>query len=158
MSDRADIADVCLLLEGTYPYVSGGVSSWVHDIIGGLPDLRFRIVSLLPNNAPRKRVYQVPANVVGIDHLNLHRLPQGWPWLPRLRPFFRAAELYLQNIMQRGSLDDVRGLVDLFAPLRRRLGADILYNSHASWEMLLSLYKRSSRAARSSSISTRGAL
>ncbi len=29
MSDRADIADVCLLLEGTYPYASGGVSSWL---------------------------------------------------------------------------------------------------------------------------------
>ncbi|HCO91849.1 MAG TPA: hypothetical protein DIT40_12840, partial [Alphaproteobacteria bacterium] len=27
-------ADVCLLLEGTYPYVTGGVSNWVHDVIG----------------------------------------------------------------------------------------------------------------------------
>jgi glycosyltransferase involved in cell wall biosynthesis len=143
MNDRAEAADVCLLLEGTYPYVSGGVSSWVHDLVGGLPELSFRIVALLPNNASRKRVYQVPANVVAIDHLNLHELPGGWPWLPRLRTFFRATELNLQNVMQRGSLDDVRGLVDLFAPLRRRLGADILYNSYASWEMLLNLYRRS---------------
>ena len=27
-----DSADVCLVLEGTYPYVSGGVSAWVHDL------------------------------------------------------------------------------------------------------------------------------
>ena len=143
MSDRAQPADICLLLEGTYPYVSGGVSSWVHDIIGGLPDLTFHIVALLPNNASHRRVYPVPRNVVAIDHLNLHQLPSGWPWLPRLRPFFRETELYLQNIMQRGSLDDVRGLVELFVPRRRRLGADILYNSYASWEMLLNLYRRS---------------
>lgn len=143
MSDPVRPADVCLLLEGTYPYVSGGVSSWVHDVVGGLPELSFHIVALLPNNAPRKRVFQVPGNVVGIDHLNLHELQNGWPWLPRLRSFFRATELYLQNIMQRGALDDLRGLVDLFAPLRRRLGADILYNSYASWEMLLNLYRRS---------------
>lgn len=143
MTDRAAAADVCLLLEGTYPYVSGGVSSWVHDIIGGLPELRFSIVALLPNDASRRRVYQVPANVVAIEHLNLHEMRNGWPWLPRLRPFFRATEFYLQNVMQRGSLDDVRGLVELFAPLRRRLGGDILYNSYASWEMLLNLYRRS---------------
>ena len=29
-------ADVCLVLEGTYPYVKGGVSTWVHDLIGDL--------------------------------------------------------------------------------------------------------------------------
>jgi glycosyltransferase involved in cell wall biosynthesis len=143
MSERAQPADICLLLEGTYPYVSGGVSSWVHDIIGGLPDLTFHIVALLPSNASRRRVYEVPQNVVAIDHLNLHELANGWPWLPRLRSFFRETELYLQNIMQRGALDDVRGLVELFAPRRRRLGADILYNSYAAWEMLLSLYNKS---------------
>ena len=32
---RADSADICLLLEGTFPYVSGGVSSWVNQIIRG---------------------------------------------------------------------------------------------------------------------------
>ena len=56
MTEKAP-ADVCLLLEGTYPYVSGGVSSWVHDIIGGLPEVSFHIVALLPNNASRRRVY-----------------------------------------------------------------------------------------------------
>jgi glycosyltransferase involved in cell wall biosynthesis len=136
-------ADICLLLEGTYPYVSGGVSSWVHDIVRGLPDLDFHVVALLPTGGPRKPVYQMPANVVGLDHLHLHDLPRGWPWLPRLKPFFRTAELHLQNIMQRGSLDDIRGLVELFAPARRRLGGDILLDSHAAWEMLLNLYRRS---------------
>jgi len=143
MAERAQPADVCLLLEGTYPYVSGGVSSWVHDIIGGLPELSFHIVALLPSRAPRRRVYQMPQNVVGLDHLYLHEMANGWPWLPRLKSFFRTTELYLQNIMQRGSLDDVRGLVSLFAPSRRRLGADILYNSYAAWEMLINLYRRS---------------
>jgi glycosyltransferase involved in cell wall biosynthesis len=142
MKDRAQ-PDVCLLLEGTYPYVSGGVSSWVHDIIGGLPELKFHIVSLLPNRAPRRRVYQMPQNVVGLDHLYLHELPHGWPWLPRMKSFFRMSELYLQNVMQGGSLDDLRGLVRMFAPLRGRLGSQLLYNSHASWDMLLNLYRKS---------------
>ena len=36
------VADVGLLLEGTYPYVSGGVSTWVHEIISGFPELDVR--------------------------------------------------------------------------------------------------------------------
>ena len=31
------VRDVCLLVEGTYPFVAGGVSSWVHDIIMRAP-------------------------------------------------------------------------------------------------------------------------
>jgi hypothetical protein len=43
---RAREADVGLLLEGTYPYVAGGVSSWVHQIINGFPDITFAICFL----------------------------------------------------------------------------------------------------------------
>ena len=39
-------ADVAFLLEGTYPYVSGGVSHWVHEIISGLPDITFSVIFL----------------------------------------------------------------------------------------------------------------
>jgi len=72
---RAPIADVALLLEGTYPYVSGGVSSWVHQIISGFPDLTFAICFL----GSRKQDYgamkfQLPANVV---HIEEHYLYEG---------------------------------------------------------------------------------
>lgn len=52
---RAESADIALLLEGTYPYISGGVSSWVHQIITGFPDLRFAVVFLgsRPDDAAR---------------------------------------------------------------------------------------------------------
>jgi hypothetical protein len=35
-----------LIGEGTYPYVNGGVSSWVHQLIRGLPELNFGLVFL----------------------------------------------------------------------------------------------------------------
>jgi len=64
----ADI-DVMLLLEGTYPYVSGGVSSWVHQIINGFPHLRFHLVFLGSREQDYgKARYQLPANVVGLTH------------------------------------------------------------------------------------------
>src|SRR5882672_9692484 len=63
-------ADVCLLVEGTYPFVAGGVSSWVHDIILGHPDLRFSIVNIGSHpdayGAPR---FQLPGNAVALHRV-----------------------------------------------------------------------------------------
>jgi len=62
--------DVCLLVEGTYPYVPGGVSSWVHDIILGHPELRFSVVNIGSHpGAYGEPRFQMPPNV-----LALHRL------------------------------------------------------------------------------------
>lgn len=65
---NTDTADVCLLLEGTYPYVRGGVSSWVHQLISGLPDYTFHIVFLGGKpEAYHNQYYELPENVVGFD-------------------------------------------------------------------------------------------
>ena len=48
---RAADCDVMLLLEGTFPFVSGGVSSWVNQLILGLTeltDLQAEMVSVPP--------------------------------------------------------------------------------------------------------------
>ena len=65
------IADVCLVLEGTYPYVSGGVSSWVHTIIEGMPEISFSLFVILPDNKPRKFRFKVPDNVIELNVLYL---------------------------------------------------------------------------------------
>jgi glycosyltransferase involved in cell wall biosynthesis len=63
-------ADVCLVLEGTYPYVKGGVSTWVHDLIGGLPELCFALVHIGPERRARlRRQYALPPNVVSLSDL-----------------------------------------------------------------------------------------
>jgi polysaccharide biosynthesis protein PelF len=60
--------DVGLLLEGTYPFVSGGVSSWVHEIISGLPELRFGIVFIGSAAADYKPIrYTLPPNLVHVE-------------------------------------------------------------------------------------------
>ena len=59
------LADVCLVLEGTYPYVGGGVSSWVHQLIEGLPELSFSLLLISPDRkTAQTRRYQLPPNVV----------------------------------------------------------------------------------------------
>lgn len=67
---KASEADVALLLEGTFPFVSGGVSSWVNQIIRAFPDIRFAIVFLGSRRSDYgKPRYTLPDNVV---HLECH--------------------------------------------------------------------------------------
>ncbi|MDR6490849.1 glycosyltransferase involved in cell wall biosynthesis [Paraburkholderia terricola] len=69
---RAADADVCLLLEGTFPYVRGGVSSWVNDMIRSYPELRFSIVFVGSRQEDYEgAAYALPDNVV---HFEAHYL------------------------------------------------------------------------------------
>lgn len=69
---KAEQVDVMLLLEGTFPYVSGGVSSWVNQIIRGFPELSFGAV-FLGSSAEEygERKYDLPQN---LTHLQVHYL------------------------------------------------------------------------------------
>ncbi len=68
--------DVCLLLEGTYPFVRGGVSSWVHQLITGLPDLSFSLVFIGSGRSDYSEAkYALPANVA---HLETHYLEDAY--------------------------------------------------------------------------------
>ncbi len=75
------MADICLILEGTYPYVSGGVSSCVHQLICKLSKVNFNIVYLgaSPDELLSPK-YEIPPNVLGIQELylfdNLVKLPK----------------------------------------------------------------------------------
>lgn len=59
---------ICLLLEGTYPYVSGGVSTWVHQVIEAMPEIDFTVHFIgdqKRHNAAYK--YVLPKNVVEVS-------------------------------------------------------------------------------------------
>ncbi|MDD2214693.1 MAG: GT4 family glycosyltransferase PelF, partial [Oscillospiraceae bacterium] len=74
---------VCMILEGSYPYVHGGVSSWTHQYIQAMPDVEFVLWCIGAHAADRgKFKYALPDNVREVrelfldDALNL-RLPPG---------------------------------------------------------------------------------
>lgn len=66
------VADVALLLEGTYPFVRGGVSSWIDEILRGLPQRTFSLVFIgSSRDAYGPPAYELPPNVV---HFECHFL------------------------------------------------------------------------------------
>jgi len=80
---RAENADIGLLLEGTFPYVSGGVSSWVNQIIRGFPQYKFALIFIgsQPEDYGDMK-YALPDNVV---HLEVHYLNNKQE-MPQVRP------------------------------------------------------------------------
>jgi polysaccharide biosynthesis protein PelF len=140
------VADVGLLLEGTYPYVSGGVSSWVHQIINGFPDLTFAICFL----GSRKQDYttkkfELPKNVVHLEEHFLTEPDANPPVLPlkgdmpmfdlnrELHDYFRSPV----ELAQRGAVV----LEEMAGELQGRMDpAQFLY-TEASWNYTTEQYQ-----------------
>lgn len=63
---------ICIVVEGCYPYVVGGVSSWVHSMIKSFPQYEFIIQTIVANRSVRgKFLYDLPDNVLEVREIYL---------------------------------------------------------------------------------------
>ncbi len=63
---------ICVILEGCYPYVTGGVSTWIHQYIQAMPQHEFVIWAIGANSSMRgKFKYTLPENVVEVKEVFL---------------------------------------------------------------------------------------
>jgi polysaccharide biosynthesis protein PelF len=70
-------ADVCLITEGGYPYVVGGVASWIDALMRASPHLTFRILAITTGNQSQHRKYVLPANTIDVTDVRLDACPRG---------------------------------------------------------------------------------
>ncbi|PWU05658.1 MAG: glycosyl transferase, group 1 [Terriglobia bacterium] len=135
-------ADVCLVLEGTYPFVAGGVSHWTHELMLAQPDLRFHLVCLVAPNADLTPRYSVPPNVSGITTIEVGRPPEGCCQVRCVRELFERLEAPLRKLFSGGGLDAVKEVLQQLGSHRGRLGKAVLLDSAEAWQVLLRLYHR----------------
>jgi hypothetical protein len=142
--------DVLLLLEGTFPFVAGGVSSWVNQIIRGFPDIRFGAVFLgsRPQDYGDMR-YALPDNLVHLQVAYIY----GEHDTPPVMPVEADASTMAM-------VEDVHSLFEtdtrapqcehMFAQLMDEAGPDgklsqeVFLYSKASWEYIKKSYRRRS--------------
>ncbi len=139
--------DVTLLLEGTYPYVRGGVSSWVHEMVSGLSELSFGLVFLGSQREDyTERQYRLPPNVSFLEERYLmdFRVRQK----PRSRrgnaEAFGVSER-LHEAFKNPSTGDVAENFDATVQELGRSGGitqDDFLHSEASWDQLVRSYRR----------------
>lgn len=136
----APVADVCLLLEGTYPYVPGGVSTWVDDLVHGQSHLTFHLVTLLPDDEPRDLRYDLPPNVTGITPIYLHKLRRGQRWVPGVKTLLNQLEPHLLNLQQSSGLHDFYKVLSILQSNPKFLGRRALLNSRGAWDLVERMY------------------
>ena len=69
---------ICFIAEGCYPYVVGGVSSWVHSMIKNFPNQEFILLTIIANReASGKFAYELPENVTEVHEVYLEDVDWG---------------------------------------------------------------------------------
>lgn len=151
MPPTAASADIALLLEGTYPFVRGGVSSWVHQLIQGFPEYRFAAVFLGSEpGAYAGMRYDLPPNLV---HLEVHYLYDRSRAKPRPEGPAQPGVFEDMRAMHEGFAAPGGCPRDLLAKNAAHLLAGRMREAHflearESWDLIASHYR--SRAGGSS--------
>jgi glycosyltransferase involved in cell wall biosynthesis len=144
--------DVCLVVEGCYPFVSGGVSTWLDWLMRTQPDLTFGIMAITADSRPREIKYDLPPNVRFMKVLPLSPVARR----PRAaQPDFDREELIniMCRVLQSGDPSAFAALVGLAdTPVLRKPFPwarhpavptyDELTGSFLSWEVMIGAYQR----------------
>ena len=143
--------DVCLVVEGCYPFVAGGVSSWLDWLIRSQPELTFGVVAITADDKPRESKFDMPPNVKFLQTLPLS-VSGSTPSLRQPRMDARAMAQDLKALLGRGERQAFERLVEMaetpvtrrFGPFRRQASrptrADIL-DSMSGWDVMTDCYR-----------------
>lgn len=80
-SEDCEDVDVAIIMESTYPFLKGGVSAVVHDIVTMNPDISYGIIHIAWDSAaPSEDLYGMPENVrwVRLIHLSMEEHAQDF--------------------------------------------------------------------------------
>jgi glycosyltransferase involved in cell wall biosynthesis len=136
-------ADVCLIVEGAYPYVAAGVSSWVHDLILAQIPLTFHLVVLNADDAPRPMRFELPANVIGVTEVALQQSESHVPAGRAAAPMIDGLERPLRTLLRQGDGTALRDVIDALRRHPKVAHRAQLLNSEPAFGMLQRMYKAS---------------
>ena len=115
--------DVAIFVEGTYPFLIGGVSSAIHGIIEGLPEVSFGIVHLAWTGAPVGILeYPRPSNLAWIKIIRLGKFIDAFGEL--------ANEAYPSARVQHSHTCGLAGLAASFAK-EQNPGSRMILSEHS---------------------------
>lgn len=139
--EQGAVADICLIAEGCYPYVSGGVSNWIDWLIRSHPTFTFSVVAILPTRPTGPPRFERPSNLIETRELYLdsHTNVAKGRW-PKVAPE-EMADL-LGRLLQDGNAIDFRQLITVLSSSGSRPSVEALLDSPQGWEAMCSFYKR----------------
>ncbi len=138
--------DVLLLLEGTYPYVAGGVSSWIHTLVRGFPNLRYGgifIGSKREDYGPMR--YELPPNFCYLKELYLFDADIKPPVSaaqgdPAVIEAVRQMHHLFHSRLDEKLITSLAKAIETLAPHGKLDQATFLY-SKGAWEIIKEFYR-----------------
>lgn len=138
-------ADVCLIVEGAYPFVTGGVASWCHRLISWFEDeFTFHLVTLTAGPKTKKDFkYKLPPNVISFSAYDIC----DYSFLRRAKPKGKigARELEALERLMTGGFRDGSGS-DITPFIRLLEGGESLLKkflvSEEGFSLLTRIYAR----------------
>ena len=92
---------ICVICEGCYPFVAGGVSSWLHGLIKAMPQHEFVIWAIGAQEKSRgKYAYEMPENVVALKDIYLDEMMSCHLKKPRRRALAPAEKDCLRQLIR----------------------------------------------------------
>ncbi len=146
---QSDI-DILMTTEGTYPFVTGGVSTWAHQLVAGLAEKRFVVYSVVANTNMAAR-YDPPPNLVHVvqvplwgteDNAEFNPRP-GWIVRRLRRPgrrfdeeFLPAyAQLVVAVAMGEGRADDLVDALCALSAYSERFSLKLAMRDSRTWRL-----------------------
>lgn len=141
---KSDHADICLILEGTYPFVKGGVSNWIYELIKGFPQYTFAAIFLGTKEEDYNQFeYPLAKNLV---HLEAHFLFESQEnpkqvarridkcTLGKLEKMHDSFKTFLTS--------NTAQMPELFELMhdREQINEKLFLRSKSSWEMMVDKY------------------
>lgn len=136
--------DVCFIAEGSYPYVVGGVSTWVHDIISSLKDISFSLVFIgVSKEAQGKIRYELPKNVLEYKEIHLMQPPSFFQRrFSRRKAAFQELEAFIEDLA-RGDISRAEVMMERFSPgSKDALSPYDIFYGRDFWDILLRTYEK----------------
>jgi glycosyltransferase involved in cell wall biosynthesis len=134
-------ADVCILVEGAYPYVPGGVSGWIDWLIRSQPETTFSVVSLMPRPGHHKPRFQCPPNVVGFSNVYLQDFGAKPSKRLAVPPATDALADALSALTTTGGQAALSEVLARIGDMRERHGLPVLFNSPIAWRIVERMYE-----------------
>lgn len=145
---NAKEADIALLLEGSYPFVLGGVSEWVQQIITNFPQYNFALIFMggAPENYKDGIRYVKPDNVT---HFQIHYLFEAHKPSPKRDELIGNAQWFekiktmhdLFNCPGQGFLDEISD-ISVFIDEKTGVDFDQFSYSKLSWDLICEKYNK----------------
>lgn len=132
-----------IIAEGSYPYISGGVSSWLSQLMENMPDVSFKILSIMPcqSDLPDYK-YTLAKNVISVDTVYIDSHGKRCSFFKRYNKLDKNDIAILEDFVNFQEDFDWLAFTKLINSKHKNICTDSLLQGKPMWQHMVERYER----------------